>query len=309
MKTVIVTAEAHANYHLGYFGKKNALGLVHLVPEPSRVQGSSFVPVTGDRKVLDDAKLVVITGGVVTPWTASVGFLANSRNIPVVFTELAYTNEVYAADNVPRFSGISAASPYGAFNLHGYLNNDIDAIEITGHPMLDNLPLHQPILRRVLVVSSEFKADTGVALRASVRKLEAAGYFVEVRTHPREDADLWRGFKLSSEPNLLNDLAASEKVIGVTGTAFAAAAAMYIPTIAIEGSTSEDVLPEYKYLFPYVNVDKLIFEIEKARPLNARAAEFITGPVGNAEEKIMAFWRKHEAELHLTSNLNLNDLF
>lgn len=168
MKTVIVTAEPHANYHLSYFDSKHARGLVHLVPSVNDVQGESLVPVTDKLDVLDNAKLLVITGGVVTEWTHMIGYMANERDIPVVFSELAYTQETPEHPHVPDFKAVSAVSPYGAFNLHGYAEH-LDHIEITGHPMLDDLPEWNPEERRLLVLSSEFKSDAGASLKASIR--------------------------------------------------------------------------------------------------------------------------------------------
>lgn len=308
LKTVIVTAEPKANYHLSYFDKKHAKGLIHLVPDVNDVQGVSLIPVTDKLDVLDNAKLLVLTGGVISEWSNMLGVMANDKNVPVVFSELAYTQETFEDSHIPRLKAISATSSYGAFNLHGYAEH-VEHVEVTGHPMLDALPVRMPEPKRVLVLSSEFQLNDGAALKLSIRSLEKSGWNVEVRIHPREKASDWAGFKLSSVPYLIEDLSRADVVVGVPGTGFAAAAAMHIPTLAVEGSTSDDVLPEYKYLFPYVKPADVAFEIENVEPLNAHAADFITGPVGGASDRIVAFWKSHESELHFTSNLNLNDLF
>lgn len=130
-----------------------------------------------------------------------------------------------------------------------------------------------------------------------------------MRLHPRESKDSWDGFTLSKTRSLIEDLVSSEAVIGVPGTAFATAAAMHIPTAAIEGSTLDTVLPEYKYLFPYLKPSEVAKDIKLVAPLIPAATDFITGPVGGSADRLIDFWKANEAELHFGSNLNLSDLF
>lgn len=293
MKIVIVTAEPKANYHFHYFNEKQAKNLVHLVPDTENIKGKSLVPVVTGLDELDDANLLVIEGGDITEWTKAVGFVANDKGIPVVFSELAYNSSEPAEFEIPFFVGISATSPYGSFNYHGYLDDDMVEIVVTGHPMMDDLPSWNPKFKRVLVLSSESIADGGKSLKNSIKALDEAGYSVEVRPHPREADGFWDGYRLTDEVNLIKDLAKSHAVIGVPGTAFAAAVALGVPVVAIEETASNHVLPEYKYIFSYVASKNIVDFIDSVPALDVKAKYFITGPVGGAGDRIVKFWEEH----------------
>lgn len=290
MKIVIVTAEPNANYHFNYFTDKQAKHLTHLVPSLDNIKGNSFVkPVTG-LEHLDDANLVVMEGGDITEWTKTVGFMANSKGIPVVLSEMNYNSSSPVEFEVPELSGISATSPYGSFNYHGYLNDDMIDIVVTGHPMLDGLHPWTPVDKRVLVLSS---AVNHSGLKKSIRKLEESGYHVVVRPHPMEDVSFWDGFRLTSEPNLLKDVAHASVLVGVPGTGFTVATALGVPTIAVKESAPKNVLAEYKYLFSYVKASEVSEHVGYAKPLDDKSRSFITGPVGGAGDRLLEFWHKH----------------
>lgn len=290
MKIVIVTAEPKANYHFHYLNEEQSKGLVHLVPDVEDIKGKSFVPVVTGLDQLEDANLLVIEGGDITEWTKMVGFEANEKGVPVVLSEMAYNSSEPADFEIPFLVGISATSPYGSFNYHSYLNDDMVDVVVTGHPMLDNLPEWEPEFNRVLVLSSESIADHGNSLKASVRALETAGYNVEVRPHPREEAGFWDGFKLTDELALIKDIAKSSVVVGVPGTGFTAAVALGVPTIAIAETAGKKVLPEYKYIFSYVNSKDILEHIDSVPKIDSKARNFITGPVGGAGDRMISFW-------------------
>lgn len=290
MKIVIVTAEPKANYHFNYFTKEQAKHLVHLVPDLDSIQGNSFVKTVTGLENLEEVNLLVMEGGGISEWTKTVGFYANSKGIPVVLSEMAYNSSEHVDFEIPKLEGISAVSPYGSFNYHGYLDDDMVEITVTGHPMLDSLPKYNPIEGRVLILSSEFKADGGVGLKDAIRSLEESGYRVEVRPHPRENEAFWNGFRLTDEPNLLKDVAKSSVVVGVPGTGFTAAVALGVPTIALEGSTDENTLPEYRYIFKYVKPKNILEATSNIEAVDDKSREFITGPVGGAGERLLKFW-------------------
>lgn len=293
MKIVIVTAEPKANYHFHYFTKEQSKHLVHLVPDLNDIKGSSFVPPVTGLDELDDANLLVIEGGDITEWTKTVGFIANDKGVPVVLSELAYNSSEPIDFEVPFMVGISANSPYGSFNYHGYLNDDMVDIFISGHPMMDNLPSWIPKKDRILVLSSERTADNGNSLKESVKLLENAGYNVEVRPHPREAEGFWDGFRLTDEQSLVKDLAKSNIVVGVPGTAFSAAVALGIPVVAVKESTDTNVLPEYKYIFSYVSCKDIAKYVKDIPPIDVKSKYFITGPVGGSGDRIVNFWLSH----------------
>jgi hypothetical protein len=296
-KIVLVTAEPSANYHFASFDEKHARGLVHLIPSISEPQGKSNVTTTDDMNVIDDAALVVICGGPVSEWTRHIGILANEAGVPVVFSEIAYLDSTPSTLDMPVIEAYSAVSPYGVFNISGYFNEDDMDVTVTGHPFLDNLPEWKPLPKRVLFLSSVFKKDSGTELRKAARKLEEAGYDVVIRTHPRE-IESWNDFKVSKEPSLIADLARSEIVVGIPGTAFIAAAAMEIPTLAIEGSSSDSTLPELRHLFSYVKANEIEYSVKHIKPLDKVARGFLTGTVGeldgkNSSDRLVDFWHKH----------------
>jgi hypothetical protein len=295
-KIVLVTAEPSANYHFASFDEKHARGLVHLIPSVSEVQGDTQVVTTDDMSVISDASLLVICGGNVTEWTRHAGLMANEAGVPVVFSEIAYMHSD-DGDNFPEIEAYSAVSPYGVFNMKGYFDAEDMDITVTGHPFLDNLPKHEPVSKRVLVLSSVFKKDSGVELRKSIKALEAAGYDVVVRAHPRE-IESWAGFKLSTESSLIKDLAQSEAVIGIPGTAFIAAAALGIPTLAIKDSANDKTLPELTYLFKYVKAHEIETAINHIDSLDDVSRTFLTGTVGevggkNSSDRLVEFWHKY----------------
>ena len=290
MKIVVVTAEPKANYHFSYLTEKQSKHLVHLVPDLDGIQGNSFVPVVSGLENLEDVNLLVMEGGGISEWTKTVGFYANSKGIPVVLSEMAYNSSEHVDFEIPKLDGISAVSPYGSFNYHGYLDDDLVDIVVTGHPMLDGLPVWNPIEKRVLILSSETKADGGVGLKDAIRSLEASGYRVEVRLHPREDESFWNGFRLTDEVSLLKDVAKSSVVVGIPGTGFTAAVALGVPTIAVEGSAEDNTLPEYRYIFKYVKSKNILSCIEDIEAIDSKSREFITGPVGGAGDRLVDFW-------------------
>lgn len=292
MKIVVATAEPKANYHFTYFTSKQAKHLVHLVPDLSDIKGKSFVkPVTGLDN-LEGANLVVMEGGDITEWTKTIGFLANDKGIPVVLSEMAYNSSKPAEFEIPKLEGISATSPYGSFNYHGYLKDDMVDIFITGHPMLDNAPAWTPKPKRILLLSSERSADNHHGLKLSIRELEKAGYVVDVRPHPREDVHVWDGFKMTSESNLLKDVASASVLIGVPGTGFAVGAALGVPIIAVKESAPKNVLPEYKYIFSYVKASEVSENVGFVKPLDMKTRSFVTGPVGGAGDRLLKFWNE-----------------
>lgn len=298
-KIVIATAEPAGNYHFASFDEKHSRGLTHLIPSVGEPQGKSLVPTSDNMDIIGEADLVVLVGGEISEWTRHIGFMANEAEVPVVFSEMAYTTKERAEYILPIIDAYSSISPYGMFNLKGYFNEDDLEVEITGHPFLDNLPTYAPDSKRILIISSVFKADAGVELRKSVKALEAEGYNVVVRPHPREMTDAWKGFQLSDEPNLIRDLARAETMLGVPGTAFIAATALGVPSLAIEGSNADGTLPEFKYLFRYVHASDVVGAVNGIPLLDDKSRKFLTGPVGidedgkNSADRLVEFWHSN----------------
>lgn len=295
---VLATAEPTGNYHFASFDENHSKNLLHLVSSVGGIQGSTYVETTDNMEVLHKASLVVLVGGVITEWTRHIGFMANEIGVPVVYSEMAYVNSSPVDFHLPDFIGYSAVSPYGVFNIKGFFNeNDID-VEITGHPFLDNLPVYAPHENRILIMSSVFKKDNGYDLRNAIKELEANGYNVTVRTHPRESIENWKGFQISTLP-LIQDLAISQAMVGVPGTAFLAAAALGVPTLALEDSVLDTTLPEFKYLFRYIHARDVVQAIKDVQPVDEDVKRFLVGPIGedingkNSADRLIEFWNNH----------------
>lgn len=295
MTIVVATAEPYAAYHLQYFSEEQAEHLVHLVPDVNQLQGFSKVTAVDDISVLSDAALIVVTGGLLTDWTRFVGLLGNRLGIPVVFSEFAYTARTVKGEADPVFVGVSVASPYSLMNLKEYVLEGEVQVKITGYPMLDSVPSVERNDKRVLILSSVSQADGGVALKACASRLSEAGFNVVVRPHPREDVSLWDGFELSDVDSIVEDLALSKSVVGVPGTAFAAAAVLRVPIVAVEGSAAADVLPLYRLIFQYVTSLNVFEALNGIEPLSDDMVFFIAGPNGSASSRILSFWESFKA--------------
>jgi len=289
----LVTSEPSANYHFKYFDESHSKGLTHLVPSVGDVEQSSLVPVSSHIDDVKSADLLVIAGGSISEWCHHVALIAGRSLVPVVFSELAYVKTEPEEFDYPELAAASSVSNYGDFKLKTYLRDDELPIMVTGHPMFDSMPVWEPVTGRVLVVSAMFKRDAGSDLKDSVRRLEAAGYDVVVRPHPREHDSTWSGFNVSREPDLMKDLAQSSVVVGVPGTAFTAALALGVPVIAVDGSTMDDTLPEYRQVLPYVNANAVVAAVVESMSVPDKIRDFIVGPVGGSADRLVEFWRSN----------------
>lgn len=288
---IVVTSEPSANYHLKYFTEGDAKHLLHLVPSVGEVKQSSLVPISSHIDDVKKADLLVVAGGSVSEWCEHVASIADNSLVPVVFSELAYVKTEPEEFPYPNFVAASSVSKYGEFKLGSYLKDDGLNVTVTGHPMFDVLPEWKPVDGKVLVVSSVFKKDAGVELKNSVRVLEESGYDVVVRPHPKEHDDVWRGFKVSHVDSLLDDVASASFVVGVPGTAFSAALALNVPAVAVDGSTMDDTLPEYRQVFPYVDSSSIVDAVKHPQVVSDEVKDFIVGPVGGSGVRLMEFWK------------------
>lgn len=295
MKNImIVTSEPSAHYHLKYFKGATGRNLTHIVPSVDEVK-EGFINVSAHVDSVADADLLVVAGGNVSDWCSHVAFTAERYDIPVVFSELAYIKP-FTGEQFTGFSAASVASKYGEFKLRTYLNDDDLPVTVTGHPMFDSLPAWSPVKGRVLILSSLFKDDEVFSLRESATILQKDGFDVIVRLHPGESGERWGGFKISHEPDLLQDLMTAEVAVGVPGTVFTVAAGMGVPIIAVEGSTSDYTLEEFKHLFPYVkptNVKDTVVNVTSGKKnmlVSDELKSFIIPPMDGNMPRLLAFW-------------------
>ena len=295
---MIVTSEPSAHYHFKFFNPESVKNLTHIVPSVEEV-GVKYFNVSSRVDSVSEADLLVVGGGNVTDWCSHVAYIAERYDVPVVFSEIAYIKP-FSGEQFTNFDAASVASKYGEFKLRTYLNDDVLPVHVVGNPMFDALPSRTPVKGKVLIVSSLFKGDEAYALRESVNILLDEGYDVVVRPHPGEHADRWSGVKISYESDLLKDLSTADVVVGVPGTTFAVAAAMNVPVVAVEGSTSDYTLEEFKHLFPYVapsDVKNMVVDVlegNKNVTVSDSLKDFIIPPTSGNMDRLVGFWN-HQA--------------
>ena len=300
MNIVIATAEPLGAYHLvplyPAMGAATLAGhsFTHLIPYPEKVQGEPWRSTSADLSVLEAADLVVLTGGGYTAWTELLARECVRIGVRFVITELAYGAQSDGQEH-PRPMALSAMSPAGAANLSRYHNWNQGDIVITGTPLLDDLPVWQPVVDRVLLLSS-VESDTrdpdGV-LKKIAGDLVAAGKHVVVRCHPREDRSIWDGFELDTSTTPARAASNAEIVIGYPGSAHPIAAAIGVPVVAVAPTAAlRDALPtEQASVIPTWITDLSQVELlSHAVPTSASVLYATNGPSGNSGERVVEFW-------------------
>lgn len=300
MDIVIVTAEPLGAYHLVplHDAMRSATDrghrFTHLIPYPERVQGTAWENTTASLSILDTADLVVVTGGGFTAWTESIATICTGRSIPFVITELAYGAQPDGISH-PSPLAISAMSPSGARNLARYHGVSADTIAVTGTPLLDALPLWEPIDGQVLILSSVDAAtrDPDGLLFELAETLRANGSQVTVRCHPREDRSTWAGFELDASATPSQAASNAEIVIGYPGSAHAIVAALGVPVVAVAPTQQmrHDLPPEQADLIPtWITETSQIHLLQDASSTSAEAVFQANGPIGDAAQRVLSFW-------------------
>lgn len=307
MNIVIVTAEPLGGYHLEplhiALRSASALGhqFQHLIPYPEKVQGLAWDHVTADLSVLATADLVVITGGGFTAWTELVARRCQQLGLPFVISELAYGAQRDGLD-YPVAHAVSALSPAGAANLSQYHKFPLEDIVITGTPLLDALPRWEPVLGRVLILSSvdAVTRDPGRLLFELAEHLRRHGADVVVRCHPREDRNPWAGFEIDGSPTAAEAARHASVVVGYPGSAHPIAAALGVPVVAVAPTEAlRDALPQPQAMVIPTWVHGLddVAKIGSATPTSTELVIYANGPLGGAADRLIGFWLTATAEV------------
>jgi len=296
MLIVIATGEPRGAYHLEpLYGsmESSPSNYTHLLPYPEPVQGRAWSNVSSDPSIINRANLVVITGGGFTAWSELVALRSENLNIPWVVSELAYGSQPDAATH-PYPKALSSMSLAGAELFAAYHHFNLDEVVITGTPLLDNLPIWRPVVKRALILSSADAAirDPSGVLKTIAHRLVNDGWQVFVRTHPREDQSAWRGFTLDNSPTPAIAASSAEVVIGYPGSAHPICAAIGVPTVAV--TPTSDLLfalpPSHRTVIPtwIKSFDELDLNFLNAS--SPSTVEYVCGPIGGSAQRVVDFW-------------------
>ena len=307
MHVVIATAEPLGAYHLEPLhdamreATRKGNQFTHLIPYPETVQGTPWDVTTANIAVLDDADLVVVTGGGFTAWTELVARRCEQLGKPFVVTELAYGAQPDGRPHPAPYS-VSAMSPAGAENLANYHHIGLGSVTVTGTPLLDTLPTWEPIAGRVLILSSvdATTRDPELLLRSIAHHLETSGRQIVIRCHPREDRTPWASFTFDTSPTPADAARHAEVVVGYPGSAHAVVAALGVPVVAVAPT------PEMRHALPVLQASAIptwvttiddIGAIDGAPPTDPALVTYVNGPVGGSSTKIVEFWLKQAQEV------------
>lgn len=238
---VVATAEPQGAYHLHALStalRSSHYVFCYLSPDIRLNVGTSPIPTMDDISVIRDATRLILTGGSYTPWTSALHSIAESCNIEVRYSELAFLDQnAERGPYVPQRS--SAVSDASAAVLAQYLGVPRNAVVVTGNPLVPRIGEIQREAGRVLVVSTvdAETRDPALHLRTAASVLLDLGYDVLVRLHPRENPEPWAGFILDSAPTVAEATARASVVLAYPGTPLQAIAQIGTPLVILAPTT------------------------------------------------------------------------
>lgn len=296
MRLLIATAEPFGAYHLRPLVPAAAaagIDVRHLLPYPSPAQGQAF-PTSCTLADLDWCDLLLITGGTLNPWTSAVALHANTRDIPVVYAELASVTGAALAGPIPSVLAAYPATAHSALVLAEHLQRSVDAP--FGQLVLDGLPQYTPLPRRLLALTrvSAEQPVANSALRDALELLQADGWDVVVRPHPREPAHLWSAWNSAADGPLGQHAARAERVLTHPGTSTAVCAALGCAVIVLSGlDTDSDSDSTARLSTPLRDGDDVCAVVRNARPAPAALLAAAVGPVGGAADRLIGLLLAH----------------
>ena len=234
---VVATAEPQGAYHLHALSKalrSSRHVLCYLSPDIRLNIGTSPIPTIDDVSVIRDATRLILTGGSYTPWTSALHSIAESYDIEVRYSELAFLDP-YAERGPYMPQRSSAVSDASAAVLAQYLGVARNTVVLTGNPLVPHIGEIQREADRVLVVSTvdAETRDPELHLRTAAMALLVLGYDVLVRLHPRENPEPWAGFKLDAAPTVAEATARASVVLAYPGTPLQAIAQIGTPLVIL----------------------------------------------------------------------------
>jgi hypothetical protein len=235
MRLVVSTAEPLGAYHLASLPVEMCSAdhhFVHLVPYVETLQGSHGFAVASDLDEALSADLLVVTGGDLSVWTKSLALLANSRGVPVFYSQLAL-GTVSSLHSDVLFSGATFMSELGMERSPAFLKNYTNTV--TGNPQLDKASSSVPARESVLLLSTSdsVSRDPEQHLLKLGRMLLDAGWTVTVRPHPRESTGTWSEFKTDSHSSFAAQVSSHAVVVGYPGSLLPLSGALNRPTLSL----------------------------------------------------------------------------
>jgi hypothetical protein len=300
VRIVIATAEPRGAYHIAPLYnemKKCVASFTHLTPYPEAVQGKPWEDTSSEIDRIAKSDKVILAGGGYSAWTELVAHFAKKLGKEVIITELALGCDTDDRRKVTPDSA-TAISVASSCYLASYYGIDQMKIEITGTPLLDNLPIWRPKKKRVLFLSTSdsIRRDPDQLLKKIALHYRKDNWDVVVRTHPREDLSQWNEFELDKSENFLKAASSAEMVIGYPGTPLPITAALKVPVYGVipNKEMSQVILEPFNQLITgwissVAQIDDLKNQPNQIEDSNL---EKILGPIGNSATRIINNWLK-----------------
>lgn len=302
MRVVIVTSEPRGAYHLSNLAVPESVkhwSVCHLVPYREALQGSHDLEVSSSLRRIEESDMLVVTGGDLSAWSHSVAMYANSRGVPVFYSQVSLGVPSLECSSV-SFAGSSFMS---LVNLEAAPHHVrfADSV-ITGNLHLDSAtsiekPTDYAISKSALLLSTSdsLERDPSLELRSLATALVDDGWRVVVRPHPREDVSIWAGFETDCATPFTAQVAKSSAVVGYPGSMMPLVGALGVPSVVLAPSLSlSSVLSDDAYSAVSARASSFT-EVLDLLDSGLKAADEtaclrVCGPVGNASSGLFKAW-------------------
>lgn len=289
---LLATNEPWGTYHatplLGTAEAKS-IRLRQWCPDTTHLPADHEVEVTCDPGAPSECELLVVNG-LWSEHTVAAVRAAQDAGVPVVFSELAYVPDTRAAVKV-SWEAVGCISSMSRRAVALAAGVDEKEVTVTGWAALDNLPARETNSKLVLALPGVSARDreANQLLSFWLPRLDAVGYELLVRPHPREQRSTWSEWQLHDSAFPLHDaLARARAVIGVPGSATLMAAAMGLPFIGLPART----VPAYLHglTIQAQAGDDIIMLIEEGEPPSKATVGRTCGPIGEAATATVDLW-------------------
>lgn len=302
MRVVIVTSEPRGAYHLSKLVVPEGLrhwAVCHLVPYREPLQGHHDLEVSSSLRRIDESDLLIVTGGDLSAWSHCVATYANSRGVPVFYSQVSL--------GVPSLECSSVSFVGSSFMSLLHLESAPDHVVFDHSVITGNLHLDSAASREkktdsaasksalLLSTSDSQERDPALELRSLATALTKNGWRVVVRPHPREDVSVWTGFEIDCDTPFASQVAESSAVAGYPGSMMPLVGALGVPSVVLAPSMSlsstlsngaENSVSARVSSFTEA-LDLLESGLEVA---DEAACLRVCGPVGGASSRLFKAW-------------------
>lgn len=298
MRVVVATNEPWGTYHCEPLVTPAAeadVELVQWVPDLDHLPVNRQVEAAADIAIVVEADLVVVNG-LFSDHTRQAADFALEHGVPLCLSELAFLRAQRA---LPKrtFALVQANSPATALAVGIHSDMAPSAVEVVGWPALDTLPERVIGERQVValtgvskptVTGGHHQGDEHEMLFAALISLEAEGYEIAVRRHPRETDERWSRWQLREDCTTAEALNDAALVVGLAGTPAFYTAAYQIPFLGIVSAGLPDYLASA--ITPLERADDVVRLAQTAPSVSEAQREWICGPIGGAAERMISGW-------------------